>query len=91
MLENDAGDENLFAGCGSLEESHCGYSVRPFERRKGYAKEMLRLNLQNAKNLGIDKMLVTCDCTNIASERTILDNGGEFERIIDVDDTKMKR
>ena len=28
---------------------HCGYSVRPSERGKGYAKEMLRLNIQNAK------------------------------------------
>ena len=40
---------------------HCGYSVRPSERGKGYAKEMLRLNIQNAKSMGIDKLLVTCD------------------------------
>ena len=32
---------------------HCGYSVRPCERGKGYAKEMLRLNIQNAENMGI--------------------------------------
>ena len=70
---------------------HCGYSVRPSERGKGYAKEMLRLNIQNAKRLGIEKMLVTCDTSNSASEKTILANGGVFEKFIDVDGTQMKR
>ena len=70
---------------------HCGYSVRPSERRKGYAKEMLRLNLQNAKEMGIEKLLVTCNVNNIASEKTILANGGVFEKTIDVDGETMKR
>ena len=70
---------------------HCGYSVRPSERGKGYAKEMLRLNVQNAKVMGIDKLLVTCDVRNEASERTILANGGIYEKAIDVDGCKMKR
>lgn len=38
--------------------------MRPSERGKRYAKEMLRLNLQNAKALGIEKLLVTCDVRN---------------------------
>ena len=70
---------------------HCGYSVRPSERGKGYAKEMLRLNIQNAKALGIEKLLVTCDADNIASEKTILGNGGVFESTIQVEGTEMKR
>ena len=70
---------------------HCGYTVRPSERRKGYAKEMLRLNIQNAKTLGIEKLLVTCDTTNIASEKTILACGGVFESTIDVDGCPKKR
>lgn len=70
---------------------HCGYSVRPSERGKGYAKEMLRLNIENAKTLGISKLLVTCSVTNKASEKTILANGGVFENTIDVDGTVMKR
>ena len=70
---------------------HCGYSVRPSERRKGYATEMLRLNILNAKDRGIEKMLVTCDADNIASEKTILANGGVFEKTIEVDGTVMKR
>lgn len=70
---------------------HCGYSVRPSERGKGYAKEMLRLNIQNAKALGIPKLLITCDVENIASEKTVLANGGVYEKTIDVDGCKMKR
>lgn len=70
---------------------HCGYSVRPSERGKGYAKEMLRLNIQNAKVLGIPKLLITCDVENEASEKTILANGGIYENTIDVDGCKMKR
>ena len=70
---------------------HCGYSVRPSERGKGYAKEMLRLNLQNAKAMGIEKLLVTCNVNNIASEKTILANGGVFEKTIEVDGETMKR
>lgn len=70
---------------------HCGYSVRPSERGKGYAKEMLRLNIGNAEKLGIDKLLITCDVTNLASEKTILANGGVFENIIVVDGCSMKR
>ena len=52
---------------------------------------MLRLNIQNAKRLGIEKMLVTCDTGNSASEKTILANGGVFEKFIDVDGPQMKR
>ena len=70
---------------------HCGYSVRPTERGKGYAAEMLRLNIQNAKTLGIPKMLVTCNSVNIASEKTIVANGGVYEKTILVDGCEMKR
>lgn len=70
---------------------HCGYSVRPAERGKGYAKEMLRLNLEKARELGIDKLLITCEVGNLASEKTILANGGVFEKIIDIDGCQIKR
>ena len=70
---------------------HCGYTVRPSERGKGYAKEMLRLNIEKAQKLGIEEMLVPCNEGNTASEKTILANGGVFEKCIDVDGTGMKR
>ena len=70
---------------------HMGYSVRPSERRKGYAKEMLRLNLQNCKTRGLSKVLITCDHDNLASEKTILANGGIFEKEILIDGERIKR
>lgn len=70
---------------------HCGYSVRPSERGKGYAKEMLRLNIEKAKRLGIHKLLITCSVANPASEKTILANGGVYEKMIHVDGRQMKR
>ena len=57
---------------------HIGYSVRPDERRKGYAKEMLRMALPKCRELGLDKVMITCIEDNIGSEKTILANGGIY-------------
>ncbi len=70
---------------------HIGYSVRPSERQKGYAKEILRLNLENCKARGVDKVMVTCSRDNVGSEKTILANGGVFEREVEVDGEFIKR
>ena len=59
-----------------------GYSVRPSERRNGYAKEILRLALQFCRELNMDKVLITCVDGNIGSEKTILANGGVYEYTI---------
>ena len=56
-----------------------GYSVLVDERRKGYAKEMLRLVLDKYKEEGKNKVLLTCDKDNIASAKTIIANGGILE------------
>lgn len=58
---------------------HIGYSIRPSERGKGYAKETLRQGLQVAKEKNIKKALVTCSVNNLASRAVILANGGIFE------------
>ena len=57
---------------------HIGFGVRPSARRKGYATEILRQTLIQARQLGIDDVLVTCDKGNVGSEQAILRNGGEF-------------
>ncbi|HBL84427.1 MAG: hypothetical protein A2Y17_04630 [Clostridiales bacterium GWF2_38_85] len=58
---------------------HIGYGVRPSERRKGYASQMLKLALEKCCKLNIDKVLITCDKDNIASAKTIMKNGGIIE------------
>lgn len=70
---------------------HIGYTVRPGERGHGYAKEMLRLNIENARIRGIDRLLITCNVKNKASEKAILSNGGIFEKVIAVNGSQMKR
>lgn len=65
-----------------LEEGgHIGYSIRPSERGKGYAKEALCQGLQVAKEKNIKRALVTCSTENSASRAVILANGGQFEDV----------
>lgn len=70
---------------------HIGYGVRPSERRKGYATLMLSLALPMAKELGLKKMLITCNKGNIASERTIRNNGGVLENELEDGDEIVLR
>lgn len=59
-----------------------GYSVRPSQRRKGYASEILRLTLEETVRYGFQKILITCNEPNIASAKVIEKNGGVLEKII---------
>lgn len=58
---------------------HIGYSVRPSERGKGYAKEMLKQGVSAAISKNIRKILVTCSVDNPASRAVIVANGGVLE------------
>lgn len=75
----------------SVWGGHIGYTVRPCERGKGYASEMLRLDLENARKLGLKKVMITCSPDNPASEKTILANGGVYEKTVDADGDPVKR
>lgn len=60
---------------------HIGYSVRPSERGRGYAKEMLAQGVSTAISKNIKKVLVTCSEANPASRAVILANGGVLEDV----------
>jgi predicted acetyltransferase len=70
---------------------HIGYGIRPSERQKGYATEMLRLALLEANKLGINKVLVTCDKDNIGSAKTIINNAGILDSEEIINDIEIQR
>jgi predicted acetyltransferase len=70
---------------------HIGYSVRRSERRKGYAKEMLRQVLLKLEGYEIDQILITCDDDNEGSIRTIEACGGILENKITKSDGTITR
>ena len=59
---------------------NCGYSVRPSERKRGYATQMLYLLLQVAKEAGKKEIHISVEKENIASVKVIQKNGGVYER-----------
>ena len=61
---------------------HIGDGIRPSERKKGYATEMIRLALIECKKLGLDRVLMVCERNNIGSARSIIKNGGILENEI---------
>jgi predicted acetyltransferase len=63
---------------------HIGDGVRPSERRKGIATKMIALALEECKKLRIRKVLMVCDKDNIASAKSIQNNGGILENEIEV-------
>ncbi len=58
---------------------HIGYDISPLHRNKGYGRDILRLGLEKARLLGLDKLLLTCDHDNSGSIKIIESNGGVFE------------
>ena len=61
---------------------HIGYGIRPSKRKMGYGKRILKLGLEKAKELGIEKVLLTCDVTNDGSRKIIEGNGGVLENTV---------
>jgi predicted acetyltransferase len=59
---------------------HVGYAVLPAFRNRGYATQILRAATRFARDeLGLHRVLVTCDDDNAASIRVIEKNHGVFE------------
>ena len=70
---------------------HIGCGVRKSKRKKGYAKQLNKLALEKCKELKIEKVLITCNDDNIASEKSIISCGGKLEDIRTIDERKYKR
>jgi len=70
---------------------HIGDSIRPSERRKGYATEQIRLALKKCRELGIDNVLMDCNKTNIGSAKSIQNNGGILEKEVYVDNELVQK
>ena len=68
-----------------LNGGHIGDGVRPSERRKGIATQMIHLALLECKRLGIENVLMVCDKDNIGSAKSIIKNCGVLENEVDVD------
>lgn len=88
-------DRNIFVGAVNIRHylndellktgGHIGAGTRPGERRKGYAKAMVALALEECKKLGINKVLVCCDKDNTGSAKSITSNGGVLENEVEND------
>lgn len=93
-------ERNIFVGAVNIRHylneallktgGHIGDGVRPSERRKGVATKMIGLALEECKKLGIDRVMMACDDTNIGSAKSIENNGGKLENKIE-DDGKLVR
>jgi predicted acetyltransferase len=55
---------------------HIGYTVVPWKRGRGYAKEALALLLPEARTERLPYVEITTDPDNLASQRVIVANGG---------------
>ena len=79
-------DRNVFVGAVNIRHylnedlllhgGHIGDGVRPSERRKGIATHMIGLALEICREMGMDKVLMTCNKMNIGSAGSIRNNGG---------------
>jgi predicted acetyltransferase len=100
LIEGD-GHSGIYLGTFSLRHElndmfmrvggHIGYQIRPSQRLRGYGKELLRLGLQKANQFGFTRVLVTCDETNISSQKVIEYNGGQFENRICVEGSSEQK
>ena len=74
-----------------LNGGHIGDGVRPSERGKGIATQMIAMALDECRKLGIRKVLMVCDKENIASAKSIRRNGGILENEVLVDGVTEQR
>jgi predicted acetyltransferase len=67
---------------------HISADIRPSERKKGFGALTLKLALIKAKELELERVLITCKKENIASAKIIEKCGGVFEKQFVDEETK---
>lgn len=85
-------ERNIFVGAVNIRHylnegllrngGHIGDGIRPSERRKGFGTAMVALALDECRKLGIDRVLMVCSKSNVASAKTIVKCGGVLENEI---------
>ncbi|MCX5207831.1 GNAT family N-acetyltransferase [Kitasatospora sp. NBC_00240] len=74
-----------------LRFGHIGYGVRPSSRRRGLAAWALGRMLDEARALGLGRLLLVCAADNIASVRTIERQGGVLEGVQETEFGTVRR
>jgi len=70
---------------------HIGYGIRPSARRRGLATWALGRILDQARVLGMDRLLIVCEADNVASSKTTDRLGGVLEDLRDTADGAARR
>jgi len=70
---------------------HLGYCVVPSFRRQGIASQMLKISLPICAEMGLEKILVTCNVDNVASRKVIEKCGGIYESITDEPEIEIQK
>ncbi|MBT0768620.1 GNAT family N-acetyltransferase [Kineosporia sp. J2-2] len=70
---------------------HIGFGIRPSARRRGLASWALGRMLEQARDLGLRRVLVVCAVGNLASARTIERLGGVFEETRHTESGALRR
>ncbi len=94
-------EKNIFIGAVSIRHNlnesllksggHIGDGIRPYQRSKGLGTKMIALALEKCREMNIEKVLMVCDKSNIASSKTIIKNGGVLENEINENGNIIQR
>jgi predicted acetyltransferase len=74
-----------------LQLGHIGYGIQPSARRRGLATWALGRMLDEARGLGLTRVLAVCEASNLASAKTIEHHGGVLGDVRDTGYGPMRR